>query len=151
MGRSLTEWPSHYFRSVKSDSRLAHNAFDLNCEAMRKRAAIVAEFDPKFYTAGPTRFYLPLLQDIVTLEKPELIVTFGFSDGQVHLAMCQIATENSLSCRIVAVRRAADNESAEQGPTWTHGLNASANSYSAVSKLLDGDSEILARRFDDHS
>jgi glycosyltransferase involved in cell wall biosynthesis/GT2 family glycosyltransferase len=118
---------------------------------MSKRAAMVAEFNPKFYTAGPTRFYLPLLQDIVTLEKPELIVTFGFSDGQVHLAMCQIATENSLSCRIVAVRRAADNESAEQDPTWTHGLNASANSYSAVSELLDGDSENLARRFDDHS
>jgi hypothetical protein len=76
---------------------------------------MAAEFEPKFYTAGPTRFYLPLLQDIVTEEKPGLTVTVGLGDGQAHLAMCQIATENSLPCRFVAVRRGGEDEPAQQG------------------------------------
>src|SRR5437868_2040983 len=118
---------------------------------MSKRAAIVAESDPKFYTAGPTRFYLPLLQDIVTEERPGLMVTLGLGDGQAHLAMCQIATESSLPCRFVAVRRAGENEPAQEDPAWMEALRASADSYSAVSELLDGDSKILAQRFDDHS
>ena len=112
---------------------------------------LAAESDPKFYTAGPTQFYLPLLQDIVTEEKPGLMVTLGLGDGQAHLAMCQIATETSLPCRFVAVRRASENEPAQQDPAWVEALRASADSYSAVSELLDGDSKILSQRFDDRS
>ena len=54
-----------------------------------------ARFEPDFYTAGPARFYLPLLHDIVLSEKPGLIVTLGLGDAQAHLAFCQAALGQS--------------------------------------------------------
>jgi hypothetical protein len=56
----------------------------------------VGNFDPKFYTAGGMRFYLPLFHDIVAVEKPALIVTLGLADAQAHLAFCQAAAKQSI-------------------------------------------------------
>src|SRR5947207_6793228 len=99
---------------------------------MMKNAGDSAEFDLKFYTGGPTQFHLPLLQDII-LEKPSLVVTVGLGDGQAYLAMCQVATENSLSCRLVAIRRKRNGERAEQDPAWIEVSNA--NCYRELSEL----------------
>lgn len=105
------------------------------------------EFDPKFYTKGPSQLHLPVLQDIITLEKPSVVVSVGLGDGQAHLAMCQMAAENSLSCRIVTLRRKREGERAEQDPAW---IEASKdNSYRHVSELLDGEVKTLAQHFED--
>lgn len=106
---------------------------------------------PDFYTAGPSQFYLPLLQDIVSREKPALVVTVGLGDGQSHLAMCQAAVENSLPCRIVGVRRTLKNEAEEDDPGWTKTSELSANSYSGISELLEGDLEAVLQKFGDRS
>ena len=75
-------------------------------------------FEPKFFTGGPTRFYLPLFFDIVVQEKPALIVTLGLADAQAHLAFCQAVAEQNLASRCVVVRRARVDESAIDDPAW---------------------------------
>src|SRR5438045_4029116 len=112
-----------------------------------KKAGDPSEFDPKFYTTGPTQFHLPLLQDIISLEKPSLVVSVGLGDGQAHLAMCQMAAENSLSCRMVALRRKREGEPAEQDPAWVEA--SKADSYRGLSELLDGEVKTLAQQFED--
>src|SRR6266480_4396346 len=128
--------------------RLAHTAFDLNFERDDKTGCgIRSEIlhrgsDPILPAAVAGHRYRG---------KTGTNGNLGLSDGQAHLAMCQIATETSLPCRFVAVRRASENEPAQQDPAWVEALRASADSYSAVSELLDGDSKILSQRFDDRS
>src|SRR5438045_2447871 len=112
-----------------------------------KKAGDPSEFDPKFYTRGPSQLHLPLLQDIITLEKPSLVVSVGLGDGQAHLAMCQMAADNSLSCRMVALRRKREGERAEQDPAWIEA--SKADSSRQVSELLDGEVKDLVERFED--
>ena len=76
------------------------------------------DFEPKFFTGGPTRFYLPFLFDIVLQEKPTLIVTLGLGDAQAHLAFCQAVAGRNLSSRCVAIRRPRADESANDDSAW---------------------------------
>src|SRR6476660_1684997 len=77
-------------------------------------------FEPEFFTGGPTRFYLPLFFDIVVQEKPALIVTLGLGDAQAHLAFCQAVAAKNLASRCVAVRRTRPDESAIDDPAWQY-------------------------------
>jgi hypothetical protein len=52
------------------------------------------------------RFYLPLLHDIMALEKPALVVTLGLADAQAHLSLCQTAARQNILWRCTAIRRA---------------------------------------------
>jgi hypothetical protein len=47
-------------------------------------------FEPKCYSGGPTRFYLPLLCERVTSKKPKSIVTLGFGDGQAFFSFARL-------------------------------------------------------------
>src|SRR6476620_11946017 len=104
-------------------------------------------FEPKFFTGGPTRFYLPLFFDIVVQEKPALIVTLGLGDAQAHLAFCQAVAEQSLSSRCVAVRRAEPHEPATDDPAWQLAQEAAAKCFDTVSQLVESDAAKMARDF----
>jgi len=73
---------------------------------MLPQSSTVGNFEPKFYTGGGTRFYLPLLHDIMALEKPALVVTLGLADAQAHLSFCQTAAQQNILSRCAAIRRA---------------------------------------------
>ena len=60
-------------------------------------------FQPKFYSRGATRFYLPLLYDLVAMAKR--VVVLGFGDGQAFFTFCQAASERNVDCQCIAVRR----------------------------------------------
>ena len=108
-------------------------------------------FEPKFFTGGPTRFYLPLFFDIVVQEKPALIVTLGLSDAQAHLAFCQAVAEQNLASRCVAVRRARANESAIDDPAWQYAEKTTTKFFPNISQLVEADAIQAAADFADGS
>jgi len=97
------------------------------------------DFEPKFFTGGPTRFHLPFLFDIVLREKPTLIVTLGLGDAQAHLAFCQAVTEQSLSTPCVGIRRARADEAANDDLAWQSAKKATAKFFPAISQLVETD------------
>lgn len=107
---------------------------------MLPQFSTAGNFEPKFYTAGGMRFYLPLLHDIVAVEKPALIVTLGLADAQAHLAFCQTAAQQGISSRCAAIRRAAVDEDAADDPGWQRAQKATAEFFPTISQLIDGGS-----------
>jgi hypothetical protein len=73
---------------------------------MLPQSSTAGNFEPQLYTGGGTRFYLPLLHDIMALEKPALVVTLGLADAQAHLRLCQTAAQQNILSRCAAIRRA---------------------------------------------
>jgi GT2 family glycosyltransferase len=108
-------------------------------------------FEPKFFTGGPTRFYLPLLCDIVVQEKPALIVTLGLGDAQAHLAFCQSVADQNLVSRCVAVRRARADESAIDDPAWQYAEKATRKFFANISQLVEADTVQAAADFTEGS
>jgi len=97
-------------------------------------------FEPKLYTSGGMRFYLPLLHDIVASEKPALIVTSGLGDAQAHLTFCQTAAQHNISSSCAAIRRATLDEDAADDPGWQRAQKATAEFFPTISQLIDGGS-----------
>ena len=108
-------------------------------------------FEPKFFTGGLTRFYLPLLFDMVGQEKPGLIVTLGLGDAQPHLTFCQAVLEQNLPSRCVVVRRIRADESAIDDPAWQSAQNATAELFAPVSQLIETDPVKAATDFGEGS
>ena len=108
-------------------------------------------FEPKFFTGSPTRFYLPLFFDIVVQEKPALIVTLGLSDAQAHLAFCQAVAEHNLASRCVAVRRARPDECAIDDPAWQYAEKTTTKFFPNISQLVKADAAQAAADFADGS
>jgi len=108
-------------------------------------------FEPKFFTGGPTRFYLPLFFDIVVQEKPALIVTLGLGDAQAHLAFCQAVAEQNLASRCVVVRRARADESAIDDPAWRYAEKTTTKFSANISQLVEADAVQAAVDFADGS
>jgi len=96
-------------------------------------------FEPKLYTGGGMRFYLPLLHDIAS-EKPALIVTLGLGDAQAHLTFCQTAAQHNISSSCAAIRRATLDEDAADDPGWQRAQKATAEFFPTISQLIDGGS-----------
>jgi len=109
------------------------------------------DFEPKFFTGGPTRFYLPFLFDIVLQEKPTLIVTLGLGDAQAHLAFCQAVAERNLSSRCVAIRRPRADESPNDDSAWELAEKATAKFFPTVSQLIETGAVKAAADFADGS
>jgi len=105
------------------------------------------DFEPKFFTGGPTRFYLPLFFDIVVQEKPALIVALGLGDAQPHLAFCQAVAEQNLASRCVAVRRARADESAIDDPAWQYAEKTTTKFFANISQLVEADTVHAAADF----
>lgn len=96
-------------------------------------------FQPKFYTGGPSRHYLPLFYDFVALHKPALIVTLGLGDGQAHFTFCQAVKENALAPKCIAVARL--------GEAVEH-IERSERSYPEISTILSGTRSDLPQGID---
>lgn len=108
-------------------------------------------FEPKFFTGGPTWSYLPLFYDIVAYEKPALIVILGLGDGQAHLAVCQALAEQNSESRCVVIRRSDTNELAENDAAFAQTAKVAQEFFPITSRLLAGDSTLLAKEFGDNS
>ncbi|MBO0694595.1 MAG: glycosyltransferase, partial [Verrucomicrobia bacterium] len=108
-------------------------------------------FEPRFFTGGPTRYYLPLFFDIVVQEKPALIVTLGLADAQAHLTFCQAVVEQNLSSRCVAVRRPQADEPANDDPAWQLAHEATVKFFATASQLVEADVARAAADFADGS
>ena len=107
---------------------------------MLPQFARAGNFEPKFYTGGGMRFYLPLLHDIIASEKPALIVTLGLGDAQAHLTFCQTAAQHNISSSCAAIRRATLDEDAADDPGWQRAQKATAEFFPTISQLIDGGS-----------
>ncbi len=108
-------------------------------------------FEPKFFTGGPTRCYLPFFFDIVVQDKPALIVALGLADAQAHLTFCQAVVEQNLSSRCVAVRRPRADEPANDDPAWRLAQEATAKFFATASQLVEADVVRAAADFADGS
>jgi GT2 family glycosyltransferase/glycosyltransferase involved in cell wall biosynthesis len=107
-------------------------------------------FQPKWFTGGATRFYLPLLYDVVFLGRPKLVVTVGFGDGQAHFAFCQAAKEADLKTRCVAIRSDVAENDADDEP-WMRGEDCGKDTYAETSELISGSCVDVARSLSDSS
>ena len=103
------------------------------------------DFTPKFYRGGPIRFYLPLLYDLVAIEKPKLIVTIGFDEGEAFFTLCQAAREKRIDCRCVAIRREEGEESDDA--IWQAGRAYGEEFYGEAARFLAGAPADLAKNF----
>ncbi|MGI9115587.1 MAG: glycosyltransferase [Chthoniobacterales bacterium] len=104
-------------------------------------------FEPRVFTGGSTKFYLPLFYDAVAQEKPQLVVTVGLSDGQAHFAFCQAAAQHDTRTRCVAIRRQSSNEGASEDPAWARSQELTRRFFPAVSELPVGDAVEVAAQF----
>jgi hypothetical protein len=105
---------------------------------MLPQSSTAGNFEPKFYTGGGTRFYLPLLH--MALEKPALVVTLGLADAQAHLSFCQTAAQQNILSRCAAIRRATVDEDAADDPSWQRAQKAAVEFFPTISQLIDGGS-----------
>lgn len=106
------------------------------------------EFQPKFYSGGPTRFHLPLLYDLVAEAKPKRVVAVGFSDGQAFSTFCQAAHEQKLDCTCFAVRRDRPGESEEDDVAWREGRDYGEEFYGERARFFSSPSAALAEMAD---
>jgi len=103
------------------------------------------DFMPKFYRGGPIRFYLPLLYDLVAIEKPKLIVTIGFDEGEAFFTFCQAAREKRIECRCVAIHRNEDQKS--EDALWHAGRAYGEEFYGEAAQFFAGAPGDLATNF----
>ncbi|MFZ3374909.1 MAG: glycosyltransferase [Chthoniobacterales bacterium] len=103
------------------------------------------DFMPKFYRGGPVRLYLPLLYDLAALEKPKLIVTIGFDEGEAFFTLCQAVREKRIECRCIAIRRDEDQES--EDAVWQAGRAYGEEFYGETAQFLAGAPVDLAKNF----
>lgn len=111
---------------------------------MFEKLPSVRDFQPKFYSAGPARFHLPLLYDLVSKTKAKRVVFLGFGDGDAFFTACQAALEQKIDCQCVAVRRNRAGESAEDDPTWRNGRADGEEFYGERARFFEAPAEALA-------
>jgi GT2 family glycosyltransferase len=86
-------------------------------------------FQPKFYSGGSMRFHLPLLYDLIGSERPKLVVTLGWTDGEAFFTFCQAASDQGLNVQCLAIRRAHAGESEDDDVAWQKGRNYGEEFY----------------------
>ncbi|HWM25107.1 MAG TPA: glycosyltransferase [Chthoniobacterales bacterium] len=95
-------------------------------------------FKPKFYTAGPARFHLPLLYDLVASRSPRSIVALGFGDGQAFFTFCQAARERNIDCQCLALRREHAGEREVDDLAWLQGKDYGDEFYGDLARFQSG-------------
>ena len=53
------------------------------------------DFQPKFFSGGPSRFHLPFLYDVIASHRPQRVVLLGFGGEELHFAICQAVRERA--------------------------------------------------------
>jgi O-antigen biosynthesis protein len=108
-------------------------------------------FQPKFYSGGPARFYLPLLYDLVAAKKPKSIVTVGFGDGEAFFTLCQATREWNLECQCTALRREHGGEPAADDFAWRKGKDYGEEFYGDFARFFESSAKEVVNQFDDDS
>jgi len=101
-------------------------------------------FQPKFYSGGPARFYLPLVYDLVAQTNPKRVAIVGFGEGDVFFTCCQAATELKIDCECIAVRRDRAGEAAEEDVEWREGRLEGEEFYGERARFFAAPKEALA-------
>lgn len=104
------------------------------------------EFVPKFYRGGVIRSYLPLLYDLVSINKPQLIVTVGFDEGDAYFTFCQAADEQGVKCQCIAVRR-GDPKTEKDDKAWQKGKAYGDEFYGELTQFFSASSNEVAKNF----
>lgn len=105
----------------------------------------VRRFRPRHYSGSSSRFYLPLLYDVATLRRPRQIVLLGFSDAQVHFALCEAIRDSGAGTKLTLVRRDRSGESPAADREWQQVVDDSAEFYGEfVSTRAGGPVEIAS-------
>ena len=99
------------------------------------------DFVPKFYLGGPIRFHLPLLYDLVAIERPTNIVALGFDEGEAFFTLCQAAREQKVDVRCTAIHRETSTGSDDEA--WKKGRAYGEEFYAEVAQFLAGDAAEL--------
>jgi glycosyltransferase involved in cell wall biosynthesis/GT2 family glycosyltransferase len=94
-------------------------------------------FQPRFYSGGPTRFYLPLFYDLVATAKPRRAVVVGFGDGQAFLTLCQAASEQGVRCQCTAVRRGERADAEGEDLSWREGKASGEEFYGDAAQFFE--------------
>jgi GT2 family glycosyltransferase len=93
-------------------------------------------FQPKFYSGGPARFYLPLLYDLVASRKPRAIVTLGFGQGDAFFTLCQAVREQNPESQCAALRREHADEPEADDLAWRKGKDYGQEFYGDFARFL---------------
>lgn len=92
-------------------------------------------FQPHFYHGGPSRFYLPLLYDLVAAVRPRSTVILGW-DAEVHFTLCQAVREHAIDGKVTCIRDAGDG-AASDDQEWQAGIAHADEFYHSVSRLIE--------------
>ncbi|MDQ6809284.1 MAG: class I SAM-dependent methyltransferase, partial [Verrucomicrobiota bacterium] len=106
-------------------------------------------FQPQFYTGGPSRFYLPLLYDLVATCLPRRVVILGW-DSDVHFTLCQVVCELGLKTDVISIRECGENHASDD-EEWQAGAARSDEFYRDVSRLIDLTTDASLAEFQDES
>ncbi len=109
----------------------------------------VDTFVPRFYHGGLVRFYLPLLYDLVAVNRPRSVVTIGFAEGDAHFTFCQAAQEQRVKGRCLAVRRGKP-ESEKDDEAWQKGRAYGEEFYATAAQFASGPPDKVAKDFAKH-
>jgi len=111
---------------------------------MFENLASLSEFQPKFYSGGPIRFYLPLLYDLVADAKPKRVVVVGLGAGDAFFTFCQAALAQRIDGECIGVRRDRPGESEAEDPAWSDARNYGEEFYGARTRFFSERAPALA-------
>src|ERR1700674_2037389 len=126
-------------------------ATQLRAPLMVEQLPSLLRFQPKYYSGGPARFYLPLLYDLVASKKPKSIVALGFAEGETFFTFCQAVREQNGECRCAAWRREHGGEPAEDDLAWRKGKDYGEEFYGDFARFFEGSAEEAVNQFEDGS
>jgi len=118
---------------------------------MLEKLPSLLDFQPKFYSGGPSRFHLALLHDLVVGQKPKSIVVVGFGDGQACFTFCQAALEHDLDCGCTAIRRKYHENEESSDAAWVKGRDYGQEFYGDLVRFFNGSSAEAAKELADGS
>src|SRR5262249_9418177 len=87
--------------------------------------------------------------DLVAIQKPKLIVTIGFDEGEAFFTFCQAAREKRIECRCVAIHRNEDQKS--EDAVWCSGRAYGEEFYGEAAQFFAAAPGDLATNFANNS
>ena len=97
------------------------------------------DFQPKFFSRGPSRFHLPFLYDVIASHRPQRVVLLGFGGDELHFAICQAVREQELTTHCLTIRRSRAGENPEEDKAWREAVEESEEFFPELGTLLARD------------
>lgn len=97
------------------------------------------DFQPRFYSGGPSRFHLPFLYDLLGERRPRRIVLLGFGDEQIHFTIGQALLDFQFEAKWKTIRRLRAKENAADDQLWQEAIAQSAEFFGDRVSLIEQD------------